>query len=104
MEAETIAAADTATASVASLQSETGEDGMTLEGLLGCGGMEEQVLERLALRTALSRLAEREYSVLLLRYYKGLTQVQTAKVLGISQVQVSRVERRAVEHLRQKMM
>ena len=103
LEAEEIAAAQTATEEVASLQAQTGESGLTLEGLLSSGGMEEQVLERLALRTALSRLPEREQSVLLLRYYKGLTQVQTAKVLGISQVQVSRLERRAVERLRDDM-
>lgn len=103
LEPEEIAAAQTATEEVASLQAQTGESGLTLEGLLGCSGMEEQVLERLALRTALGRLPEREHSVLLLRYYKGLTQVQTAKVLGVSQVQVSRLERRAVEHLRNEM-
>ena len=39
--------------------------------------------------------------MLLLRYYKGLTQAQSAKVLGVSQVQISRLERRAVDRLRQ---
>ena len=39
--------------------------------------------------------------MLLLRYYKGLTQTQSAKVLGVSQVQISRLERRAVDRLRQ---
>ena len=39
--------------------------------------------------------------MLLLRYYKGLTQTRAARVLGVSQVQVSRLERRAVERLRQ---
>lgn len=98
---EEIAAAETASEPVISLQAETGEGGLTLEGILTGGGMEEGLVERLALRTALEDLPERERSVLLLRYYKGLTQAQSAKVLGVSQVQVSRLERRAVERLRQ---
>ena len=98
---EEIAAAETASEPVISLQAETGEGGLTLEGILTGGGMEEGLVERQALRTALEDLPERERSVLLLRYYKGLTQAQSAKVLGVSQVQVSRLERRAVERLRQ---
>lgn len=99
--AEEIAAAETATDAVASLQAETGDGGLTLEGLLGSGGMEEAVVERLALRAALEGIPERERQVLLLRYYKGLTQTRAARVLGISQVQVSRLERRAVDRLRE---
>lgn len=98
---EEIATAETATEQVASLQAETGENGLTLEGLLGSGGMEEQVVERLALHAALEKLPEREREILLLRYYKGLTQSQTARVLGVSQVQVSRLERRGMGRLRE---
>ncbi len=98
---EEIAAAETATEQVTSLQAETGEHGLTLEGLLGSGGMEEQVVERLDLRGAMDALPERERAVLFLRYYKGMTQTQTARVLRVSQVQVSRLERRGVERLRE---
>ena len=98
---EEIAAAETAGEPVISLQTETGEGGLTLEGRLTSGGMEEGLIERLSLRSALEELPERERQVLLLRYYKGLTQTQSAKVLGVSQVQVSRLERRAVDRLRQ---
>ena len=59
---------------------------------------------RLTLRAALSALPEREQQVLLLRYYRGMTQVQTARVLGVSQVQVSRLERRALDRLRQELV
>ena len=93
--------AETAAEPVISLQTETGEGGLTLEGMLTSGGMEEGLIERLSLRSALEELPERERQVLLLRYYKGLTQTQSAKVLGVSQVQVSRLERRAVDRLRQ---
>ena len=98
---EEVAAAETATEPVISLQTETGEGGLTLEGMLSGGGMEDGLVERLALRGALEELPQREREVLLLRYYKGLTQTRAARVLGVSQVQVSRLERRAVERLRQ---
>lgn len=100
LEPEEIAAAETAVEPVASLQMETGE-GMTLESMLGTGGMEETVVEQVVLRQALRHLPEQEQQVLLLRYYKGLTQSRTAQIIGVSQVQVSRIERRAVCRLRE---
>ena len=100
LEPEEIAAAEDAGAPVASLQMETG-DGFTLESVLGTEGMEEGVVERLALRGAVEALPERERQVIFLRYYKNLTQEKTAKVLGVSQVQISRIERKAMGHLRQ---
>ena len=103
LEPEEIAAAEEANLPVASLQMETGEDGFTLESILGTEGMEEGVVERLALRGAIDALPERERQVIFLRYYKGLTQDRAARVLGVSQVQVSRIERKAMEHLREKL-
>ena len=100
LEREEIAAAETAVEPVASLQMETG-DGMTLESILGTGGMEEQVVEQVVLRQALQELPQQEQQVLLLRYYKGLTQSNAARIIGVSQVQVSRIERRAVNRLRE---
>ena len=102
LEAEEIAAAEDAGAPVASLQMETG-DGFTLESVLGTEGMEEGIVERLALRTAVDELPERERAVVLLRYFRGMTQDRASKVLGVSQVQVSRIERRALERLRRKL-
>ena len=99
-EPEDIAATELAVEPVASLQTETG-DGLTLESLLGSGGMEERVVERMVLHQAMEHLPEQERKVLLLRYYKGMTQSSTARVVGVSQVQVSRLERRAVERLRE---
>lgn len=98
--AEDIAAADLATSAVASLQAETTETGLPLEGLLGSESPEEGMVERVALRTAIDRLPERERKLILLRYFKGLTQDKTAKILGISQVQVSRLEKKAIQFLR----
>lgn len=102
LEPEEIAAAETAVEPVASLQMETGE-GMTLESVLGTGGMEEKVVEQVVLRQAMSQLPRQERQVLLLRYYKGMTQSSTARIIGVSQVQVSRIERRAVAKLRERL-
>jgi len=101
---EEIAAAETAAEPVVSLQTETGDGGLTLEGMLSTGNEEEGLVERLALRAAIAALPEREQQVLLLRYYRGMTQMDSARVLGVSQVQVSRLERRALEKLRQQMI
>ena len=103
LESEDIAAAEEASLPVASLQMEAGEEGFTLESMVGTEGMEEGVVERLALRGAIDSLPERERQVIFLRYYKNLTQDRAARVLGVSQVQVSRIERKAVEHLRERL-
>ena len=96
---EEVASAETANAPVASLQMDLG-DGLTLEQLVGDEGMEESLLERMALRQAVASLSDRERQVVELRYFRGLTQDKTAKILGVSQVQISRMERKAVERLR----
>ena len=100
MSAEDIAFAETATGPAESLQRETGEDGFTLELVLGDYGAEEKLVEHVALRAAIEKLPERERQVVALRYYHGLTQQNCAKVLHVSQVQISRLERRAVDELR----
>ena len=70
LEPEDIAAADAASLSVASLQGELGEEGFTLESVLGTDGMEEEVVQRLTLRGAIDGLPEREQQVIFLRFYK----------------------------------
>jgi RNA polymerase sporulation-specific sigma factor len=92
--------AETATGIPESLQRVTGDDGFTLENVLGDWCLEENMIERVALREAISTLPEKEQMVIRLCYYRGMTQEQAARVLKVSQVQVSRLERRAVEQLR----
>lgn len=100
MAAEDIAMVETATCPTESLQRETGEDGFTLEQVLGDYQAEERVLEYVSLREALRKLPERELQVISLRFYHGLTQDAASRVIGVSQVQVSRLEKRAIEKLR----
>lgn len=97
---EEIARADLAADAPESLQQETA-DGLTLEGMLGTEAPEEAMVERIALREAIDQLPEKERMTILLRYFKGLTQEQTARILGVSQVQISRLERRGLQHLRE---
>ena len=99
--AEEIAEAETAADPVASIHQPTGDGGLTLESVLSDSPMEERLVERLALRQALDRLPERDAKVIALRYFHALTQERTAKIIGVSQVQVSRIEKKALAHLRE---
>ncbi len=98
---EEIAFAEVATGPAESLQRETGEDGFTLELVLGDYTAEEKMVERVALRAAIEKLPDKERQVVALRYYHGMTQQNCAKVMHVSQVQISRLERRAFETLRE---
>lgn len=98
---EDIAFAETATGPAESLQRQSGEDGFTLELVLGDYSAEEKMVEHVALRSAIEKLPTRERQVVALRYYHGMTQQNCAKVMKVSQVQISRLERRAVDLLRQ---
>lgn len=97
---EEIALAETATAATESIQRETGEEGFSLENVLTDTESEEKMVEKIALRQAIAALPEREAVVIRLRYFHGLTQQRVAKVLEVSQVQVSRIEKKAIAHLR----
>ena len=97
---EEIAFAEAATGPAESIHRQSGEDGFSLELVLGDYEAEERMLERVSLRALIEKLPERERKVIALRYYHGLTQQSCARVLRVSQVQVSRLERRAVEQLR----
>ena len=100
---EEIAMAETATASTESIHAEAGEDGFTLENVLSDTESEATMVERISLRQAIDSLPERERMVIRLRYFHCLTQERVAKVLEVSQVQVSRIEKKALGKLRELM-
>ena len=64
---------------------------------------EETITNKLAIGQLIKDLKDREKEIILLRYYKEKTKAQVAKILGISQVQVSRLERKILENMRRKM-
>ena len=99
--AEEIAAAETATAAAESIQRKCGDEGFSLEDVLTEGAMEERIVESISLREAIAALSPRERAVIDLRYFRDLTQQKTASLLGVSQVQISRIESKALMHLRE---
>lgn len=98
---EEIAIAETATAATESIQRQTGEDGFSLENVLTDTESEERMVEKISLRQAIDKLSDRESMVINLRYFHGLTQDRVSKILSVSQVQVSRIEKRALSALKE---
>ncbi len=98
---EEIALAEAATAATESIQKENGTEGFSLEDILTDTESEEKMLEKIALRQAITTLPEREKTVIQLRYFHSLTQQRVAKLMDISQVQVSRIEKKAISALRE---
>ena len=100
---EEIALAENATAATESIHRQVTEDGFSLENVLTDTESEERLVEKISLRQAIARLPEKEAMVIKLRYFHGLTQERTSKVLQVSQVQVSRIEKKALANLRELM-
>ena len=98
--AEEIAIAESATAATESINKESGDEGFTLQHILSDSDSEEVMVEKISLKQAIDKLQEREQLVIKLRYYHGLTQQRVSAVLGVSQVQVSRIEKKALGTLR----
>ena len=63
----------------------------------------EQIANRISIRELVSNLEDREKQIILLRYYKNKTQTEVSKILGISQVQVSRIEKRILSSMKLKL-
>jgi RNA polymerase sporulation-specific sigma factor len=98
---EEIAMAESATAAIESIQRETGDEGFSLEQILTDTESEDRMVEKIALSQAISQLPQREETVIRLRYFHGLTQQRVATVLHVSQVQVSRIEKKALAMLKE---
>ena len=81
-----------------------GEDKMyVIDQLADKTQSDEILVENLALREALKKLSEREKNIISKRYYAGKTQMEIAEEIGISQAQVSRLEKGAIDKLRKLM-
>ena len=64
---------------------------------------QEDLLDKLELKAAIGELGERDKKVIILRYFRDMTQSEVASMMGISQVQVSRIENRIMENFRKKL-
>lgn len=76
-------------------------EGNILDKIPSNEDQEKNVVDKIVLKEAISRLNERERKIILLRYFRGSTQSQVAKLLGISQVQVSRIEKRVLSDMKE---
>ncbi len=80
------------------------EGGIHLADKLDTGIDEaETIVDNLSLKNAISMLGERERQLIILRYFRNKTQMQVAKILGVSQVQVSRMEKKILEQIKTKL-
>ena len=80
--------------------SENGDSLYVVDQLCDTSSSDEMWLESIALREAMKTLSERERTIISLRFYKNKTQVEIAEEIGISQAQVSRLEKGALERMR----
>lgn len=80
-----------------------GEDAMLVMDALGGEGEEDGWISEISLRQALDRLTERERRILHLRYMRGMTQTEVAGRLGISQAQVSRIEKSIIAGIKKEL-
>lgn len=87
----------------ATVYAKEGEKGLSLEECIPDQRKEENMVERILLQEALAKLTPRERRVILLRYFEDKTQMDIAKIMGISQVQVSRIEKKVLLSLRRNM-
>ena len=69
-------------------------------------GKDEQteITNRITIKNLINELEEKEKEIILLRYYKQKTQMQVSKILGITQVQVSRIERKVLDKMKRKLI
>ena len=80
--------------------SDSGESVCVMDQIGDSKNTDEQWLEQIALSEAMSHLSEREKRILALRFYRGKTQMEVAKAIGISQAQVSRLEKNAISGIK----
>ena len=98
---EDAAAAMFSSAPVRSLEEETYDDeGHTLADSVFDEDAEERSFEHLAVKLAMEKLPEQERKLIILRYFRDYSQVEVARTLGITQVKVSRMEKKILAELR----
>ena len=82
------------------LYNDSGETACVMDQIGDTKNTDEHWLEQIALGEAVQRLSDREKRILSLRFYEGKTQMEGAKTIGISQAQVSRLEKNAINRIK----
>jgi RNA polymerase sporulation-specific sigma factor len=83
--------------------SDNGDSLFVLDQIKDENSNDEAWIDNIAIKNAISKLGEREKNILLMRFYSGKTQTEVSKEIGISQAQVSRLEKSALEKMRKQM-
>ncbi len=105
-EKEEIVAAMESKMPINSIYEEEGSDGdgINIEDKISTGIDEQNmIINKVAIMDLLEKLDDKEKQVILLRYYRGKTQTEVSKIMNVNQVQVSRIERRALEIMRRRL-
>ena len=100
---EDLAAAAASAAAVASLDEPLSDGGAERFDRLGVDSEEETTVQKLSLEAALGTLSEREQTLVRMRYREEKTQAEVGRFLGVSQVQISRMEKKILSRLRNRM-
>lgn len=79
-------------------------DGISIEDKISTGIDEQNmIINKVAILDLLEKLDDKEKQVILLRYYRGKTQTEVSKIMNVNQVQVSRIERKALDKMRHRL-
>jgi len=97
---DVIFAIDSTQSTLSLFDKDNSDDGLSLMDKLSNGDTQDLLLDNIILREAILQLDKKERQIILLRFYRGSTQSEVAEMLGISQVQVSRMETKIIEKLR----
>lgn len=79
------------------------EKSTTLEEKLPSKDNQDEMIEKMVLKAAIEKLPERERKIVFLRYFRDMTQSEVAKAIGVSQVQISRIESRILSRFRKEL-
>lgn len=102
-ESEVVMALDSAKMPISIYDKQDDDDsGLELIDKIAEQGEEEKMVDRIMLKTMIDELPLRDKKIILLRYFRDKTQTETAKALGVSQVQVSRLENKIIKKLKSK--
>lgn len=90
--------------SIYEAQNNNDEDGISILEKVSTNVDEQSMItNKIAIHQLMDALDAKERQVIILRYYKGITQSETAKILGTSQVQVSRIEKKVLSGMKRKL-
>lgn len=90
--------------SIYETQNNNAEDGISILEKVSTNVDEQSMItNKIAIHQLMDALDAKERQVIILRYYKGITQSETAKILGTSQVQVSRIEKKVLSGMKRKL-